>query len=156
MVRAAILHGWFQQDIARLENQCCRFKYLIKQELQGSALDQVWFVVNSKWSRCHKRSCNGRSTCNWLINNDLSLSISYQLVSFPDHSLERLQFPVSENPSLYLKEAQLELAKCHRSKHNKSNRKRNVIQTTIEYTCDVKIASPQQHCIEKNPHEQWE
>lgn len=80
------------------------------------------------------------------------LSISYQLISFPDHSLERLHFPVSENPSLYLKEAQLELAKWHRSKHNKSNGKQNVIQITIEYTCDVNIASPQQHCIEKNPH----
>lgn len=43
------------------------------------------------------------------LNNDLSLSISYQLVSFPDHSLERLHFPVTENPSLYLKEAQLEV-----------------------------------------------
>jgi len=88
------------------------------------------------------------------LNNDLSLSISYQLVSFPDHSLERLHFPVTENPSLYLKEAQLEVLNWPngtRSKHNKSNRKQNVIQATIEYTCDVKIASPQRHCIEKNP-----
>ena len=86
------------------------------------------------------------------LNNDLPLPISYHLISFPDHSLERLHFRVSENPSLYLKEAQLELAKWHRSKHNKSNGKQNVIQITIEYTCDVNIASPQQHCIEKNPH----
>jgi len=120
------------------------------QELPGSALDHFgsWSILNEVDATREVAMVDPHAID---LNNDLSLSISYQLVSFPDHSLERLHFPVTENPSLYLKEAQLELAKWHRSKHNKSNRKQNVIQTTIEYTCDVKIASPQRHCIEKNP-----
>jgi hypothetical protein len=113
------------------------------QELHGSALDQLGASILNEVDATREVAMVDPHAID--LNNDLSLSISYQLVSFPDHSLERLRFPVTENPSL------CELAKWHRSKHNKSNRKQNVIQTTIEYTCDVKIASPQQHCIEKNP-----